>query len=226
MKKSGQKPSFGQGLELSVIIEKALASAVKKNGTDLEKIQKVIGKPGVIFDFFEKLLADNVEVKPSILKLISGRDKITIEALNGKEFIYDSNDVFKCYVDEDFKNWGINKPGPATTEIQVDVHEMAKDGTFKEIFTSISNDIEKLVLTQAQIKKFCQNYPNWLRQDEYSTFFLTKQGGEYFGEYFVVDVDVFFDGLNVGVSRFENSHVWDGEYRHRVVVPQLVSLDE
>ena len=159
-------------------------------------------------DIIEGRFNKKVESNPSILKLISGGEKITIKALNGKEFIYDSNDVFKCYVDEDFKTWGINKPGSATTEIQVDVHEMVKDGTFKEIFTSISNDIKKLVLTQAQIKKFCRKHAKWLRQDEYCTFFLTKQGEEYF----VVNVHVNSDGLPVNVNRFEHDYVWHGAY--------------
>ena len=222
MKKSGQKPSFGQGLELSVIIEKALASAVKKNNTDSVKIQEVIGKPGVIFDFFEKLLADNVEVKPSILKLISGREKLKIEALDGKETIYNAKDVFKYYIDEDFKNWGLNKPSLATAETSLDVHEMIGGGTFKEIFACIPYDLEKLVLTQAQIKKICKKHAKWLSQEGYTTFFLTKQGEEYF----VVFVSVRFDGLCVRVYRFEDGDVWDGGGSHCVVVPQLVSLDE
>lgn len=221
MKKSGQEPSFGQGLELSVIIEKALASAVKKNNTDSVKIQEVIGKPGVIFDFFEKLLADNVEVKPSILKLISGGEKITIEPLDGQEFIYNAKDIFKSYIDENFKNWGLNEPSLATTKTSLDVHEMVIDGTYKEIFTSISDDLEKLVMTQAQICLFCKKHLNWLRRNGNATFFLIKKGKEYF----VVYVYVYSDGLDVGVDRFEDDSVWSGGYRHRVVVPQLNPLD-
>lgn len=221
MKKSGQEPSFGQGLELSVIIEKALASAVKKNNTDSVKIQEVIGKPGVIFDFFEKLLADNVEVKPSILKLISSGEKITIESLDGQEFISGAKDIFKSYIDENFKNWGLNEPSLATTKTSLDVHEMVIDGTYKEIFTSISDDLEKLVMTQAQICLFCKKHLNWLRQDGYATFFLTKKGEEYF----VVDVSVVSDGLFVNVDRFGLDYVWSGGCRLRVVVPQLDPLD-
>lgn len=173
-------------------------------------------------DIIEGRFNKKVESNPSILKLISGGEKITIESLDGQEFISGAKDIFKSYIDEDFKTWGINKPGSATTEIQVDVHEMVKDGTFKEIFTSISDDLEKLVMTQAQICLFCKKHLNWFRQDEYCTFFLTKQGEEYF----VVYVSVLFGGLNVSVYRFENDDVWYVECRRLVVVPQLVSLDE
>jgi hypothetical protein len=41
------------------------------------------------------------------------------------------------------------------------------------------------------------------------------------GEYFVVYVNVHSDGLAVSVRRLGLGDVWDGEYRHRVVSPQL-----
>lgn len=174
-------------------------------------------------DIIEGRFNKKVESNPSILKLISGREKLKIEALDGKETIYNAKDVFKSSIDEDFKNWGLDEPSLATLEISLDVYKMVKDGNFKEIFTSISEDLEKLTITQAQIKKFYQNYPNWLRQDKYAaTLFLTKQGEEYF----VVYVYVFFDGLHVRVLRFEDDSVWYGASCFRVVVPQLVSLDE
>lgn len=37
----------------------------------------------------------------------------------------------------------------------------------------------------------------------------------------VVNVDVHSRGLNVNVNRFENDNVWNAEYAHRVVSPQL-----
>jgi hypothetical protein len=80
---------------------------------------------------------------------------------------------------------------------------MVGDGTFVQIFTGISSDLEKLVMTQAQIIRFCEKHPTWLRQEGYATFFLTKVNGEYF----VVYVSVNLDGLDVRVHRLENDHV-------------------
>ncbi len=222
MEKSSQNPSFGQGLELAIIIEKAISNAVKKTNADSDKIQKVIGKPGVIFNFFESLLADSVEVKPSILRLISGGEKIMIEALDGKAYISDAKKTFKSYIDGDFKNWGLNQSGPATAETLLDVSEMTSDGTFVQIFTGITPDLEKLVMTQAQIIRFCEKHPTWLRQEGYATFFLTKVNGEYF----VVHVRVYSDGLDVYVRRLGHDYVWYGGYRRRVVSPQLIPLAE
>jgi len=218
MEKSSQNPSFGQGLELAIIAAKAIASAAKKNKTSDETIQKIVHKPGVVFEFFEKLLAEAIEEKKnSILSLISGNDKLMIEASDGKAYIFDAKNIFKSGIDGDFKNWGLNKSGPATKEILVDVNETVSDGTFVQIFTGISSDLEKLVMTQAQIIRFCEKHPTWLRQEDYATLFLTKVGYEYF----VVYVRVRSDGLLVRVRRLEDDIVLCGQYRHRVVSLQL-----
>jgi len=226
MEKSSQSanggPSFGQGLELAIIIEKAISNAVKKTNADSDRVQAVIGKPGVIFNFFESLLADSVEAKPLILRLISGGEKIMIEALDGKAYISDAKKTFKSFIDGNFKNWGLNQFGSATAETLLDVSEMVGDGTFVQIFTGISSNLEKLVMTQAQIIRFCEKHPTWLRQEGYATFFLTKVNGEYF----VVRVYVASDGLNVRVYRLGHGNVWNGVYRHRVVSPQLIPLAE
>lgn len=224
MEKSSQNPSFGQGLELAGIITKAIASAAKKTNADSDRVQTVIGKPGVIFQLIEGLFAEDGKIKknPSILQLISGGEKLMIEALDGKAYISDAKKTFKSFIDSDFKNWGLNQSGLATAETLLDVSEMTGDGTFVQIFTGITSDLDKIVMTQAQIIRFCEKHPTWLRQEGYATFFLTKVGGEYF----VVRVSVVADGLGVRVSRLESGGVWNGEYRRRVVSPQLMPLAE
>ena len=221
MEKSSQNPSFGQGLELAGIITKAIASAAKKTNADSDRMQAVIGKPGVIFQLVENLFAEDGKVNenPAILQVISGGEKLMIEALDGKAYISDAKKVFKSYIDGDFKNWGLNQSGPATAETLVDVSEMVKDATFVQIFTGITPDLDKLVLTQAQIIRFCEKHPTWLRQEGYATFFLTKVNGEYF----VVHVGVDSDGLWVYVGRLGRDGVWPAECRRRVVSPQLVA---
>jgi hypothetical protein len=222
MEKSSQNPSFGQGLELAGIITKAVASVAKKTNADSDRVQTVIGKPGVIFQLIEDLFAEDGKTKknPSILQLISGGEKIMIEASDGKAYISDAKKTFKSFIDGNLKNWGLNQSGPATEEILVDVNEMVGDGTFVQIFTTLSSDLEKLVMTQAQIIRFCEKHPTWLRQEGYATFFLTKVGGEYF----VVNVFVSSGGLYVRVYRLEFVNVWRGQYRRRVVSPQRIPL--
>lgn len=170
------------------------------------------------FDRFEK----NEKKSALILRVISGNEKLMIEALDGKAYISDAKKTFKSGIDGDFKNWGLNQSCPATAETLLDVSEMTSDGTFVQIFTDISSDLEKLVMTQAQIIRFCEKHPTWLRQEGYATFFLTKVNGEYF----VVLVFVSSDGLHVFVFRLEYVTVWYGAFRLRVVSPQLIPLAE
>jgi len=163
----------------------------------------------------KKTVSDN-----TILRLIFGGESIIIDACGGAEIIANAKDTFKSGIDPDFKNWGIDKPDQATEETAVQVHEMVKNSTFAQIFGSLGADLDKLVLTQAQIIRFCEKHPTWLRQEGYATFFLMKVGGEYF----VVSVHVSSGGLHVRVRRLEYDVVWLGECRRRVVAPQLLAV--
>jgi hypothetical protein len=159
---------------------------------------------------------DNKKKENQNLKLISQGKELTINAVDGKETLYEAKEVFKSGIDSDLKGWGLNKKGSATPETPVEVHEMIKDATFSKIFSSFGTDLNKLCLTQAQIKNFCIKYPTWLRQDGYGTFFLFKENEQYF----VADVYVNSDGLFVDVRRLEFDDVWYADYLHRIVVPQ------
>lgn len=155
----------------------------------------------------------------SILRLISKGETIIIDACDGSETLANANDVFKSGIDSDFKNWGTNKSGNATEDTAVQVREMVQDATFAQMFGSLGTDLDKLCLTQSQIKNFCKKHSNWLRSDGYATFFLFKVDEQFFVAY----VFVHSDGLNVHVDRFENDDVWHARYAHRVVVPQLTA---
>lgn len=219
-KSSQQDPSFGQGLELAGTVLKAIASTVKKNGSSLDEVQKIVGKPGVVFKLVEDLFAKDVEQKSSMLSLISVGEKVMIEALDGKAYIADAKQTFRSFIDGNFKSWGLNKSGPATLETLVDIHEVVEDGNLVKIFTSLNPDLEKVVMTQAQIIRFCEKHPTWLRREGYGTFFLTKVSDEYV----VVFVSVNSGGLLVYVDRLGNADVLYGRYRYRVVSPQLIAL--
>lgn len=152
-----------------------------------------------------------------ILKLLSKGESVIIDACDGIETLANANETFKSGIDNDFKNWGLNKSGDATEETAVAVHEMVQDATFTKMFTSFGSDLDKLCLTQHQIKAFCKKHANWLRTNGYAIFFLFKVEDQFF----VAHVHVDSDGLLVSVSRFESDDVWGAECAHRVVVPQL-----
>ncbi len=155
------------------------------------------------------------EAVPSqILRLLSAGVTITIGKCDGKQSLAQAKKTFPSYIDSDFKKWGLDKAGVATEETQVQVYELVKDAI---MFGSIGTDLDKLCMTQHQIKQFCENHSNWLRADGYGTFFLFRVEDQFF----VAHVNVLSSGLCVYVNRFELDCVWRAEFQHRLVSPQL-----
>ncbi len=160
----------------------------------------------------------------NILKFLAISEKLSLSKSDGQATIVKAEDVFKSWIDSDFQNWGLNKESKATPETEIEVYEMVKDATFKEIFISLSDDLDSLCFTQSQIIDFCKKHRNHLRQDGDATLFLTKKD---FGKpvtednLFVVYVDVDSHGLNVFVDHFDGAGVWSADDRHRLVVPKL-----
>ncbi len=157
--------------------------------------------------------------KALILKLISEAHEIIIETCDGSQIIANAKETFKSWIDNDFRNWGTNKAGKSTQKTPIQVHEMVKNATFAQMFNSLSIDLDKLCLTQHQIKTFCEVHKEWLRKDGYATFFLFKVEDQFF----VARVRVYSGGLRVNVSRFGRDCVWPAGYSLRVVVPQLAA---
>lgn len=62
-----------------------------------------------------------------IFKLLSKGESVIIDACDGTETLANANETFKLGIDNDFKNWGLNKSGVATEETAVAVHEMVQD---------------------------------------------------------------------------------------------------
>lgn len=170
------------------------------------------------FEQREALMGKQPE-KALILKLIYEAETLMLDALDGKETLATAKETFPSGIDGDFKNWGTNKPGTATKETAVQVHEMVKDATFAQMFGSLGTDLDKLCLTQSQIKNFCKKYPSRLCQNSYATFFLFKV--EY--QFFVAHAHMGPAGLDVSVIHFGHGRVWDAEDSRRVVVPQLTA---
>jgi hypothetical protein len=192
---------------------------------------------GAIYDFLEKLSGSETqewfyefkkflrkekcwveEIHKQILRLISGNEMIIIDAVDGTEVLSKAKDLFTAGIDSDFVGYGANEAGSATGATIVNVYEMVEDATYVQMFGSLCADMDKLCLTQHQIKNFVKNNRKWLREDGYATLFLFKSKDQFF----VARVRVSSGGgLRVLVYRFKNSIVWRAENRHRVVVPQL-----
>jgi hypothetical protein len=156
------------------------------------------------------------------LKLISAGKHVVIGATKGTETLASANDIFS-YISPDFKNWGCDKVEQATPEVAIEVYEQIKDAVYPKIFGSVSQDLDRLVLTTPQIKNFVLNHAKdfILEAEEWTCFrFLFKVGNEFF----VADVRILSDGNRaVRVSRFLDGSVRHAQYHHRIVVPRLTA---
>lgn len=153
-----------------------------------------------------------------IIKLISSGKSVVIGATNGTETIASANDAFSS-ISSDFIKLGCDKAESATPEVVVEVYEQIEDATYPEIFGSLDQNLDRLVLTTPQIKSFVvNNAKDYLLDAESTCFrFLFRVGNEFF----VADVRVLSDGNRaVRVTHFLNGSVRHAEYRHRMVVPQ------
>ncbi len=156
-----------------------------------------------------------------IIKLISAGKHAVIDITKGIETLASANDVFNS-ISPDFKNWGCDKAEFATPELVVEVYEQIKDATYPEIFSSVNQNLDRLVLTTPQIKSFVVNHAKkYLLETEWTCFrFLFKVNNDFF----IADVRVHSDGKrDVRVTRFLDGSVRHAEYHHRIVVPKLVA---
>ncbi len=157
-----------------------------------------------------------------LLRLISGGEYLVVDSVDGSELLAD----IRCVdVDSNFRKLGLDQPGRSTPATRVHVYEMATyNASFSSMFGSLNSNMEKLCLTQHQIKNFRAKYPGWFEEYGSAVFFLLKS----YGQFFVIELDSRWDGKLVNnVYRLENSgYSWDSARRHRLVVPQLgCSLD-
>lgn len=151
----------------------------------------------------------------SYLRLISGGTKLTVPACFGNRTIAKANGVFRGHIDRDFVDYGLDVVGVATTDTDVEVHELVRQESFYDIYNSVSVDLDKLVLTQDQVISFVEIHRNWLRSDGYGTFFLLREGNEFFV------VRVVYGHFRVHVHRLSHARPWYGVYGCRIVLPQL-----
>jgi len=148
------------------------------------------------------------------LRLISGSERLALSPTDGQETLARVTAVFS-YIDSNFEHWNCNIVGPPTEETPVEIYEMVRDSSFQEMFGGFGVALDRLILTQAQIKQFVKRYPDWLKKDGNGTFFLFKVGNEFF----VAAVYFFSDGrLGVRVRRLTLERVFRRQKGHRLMV--------
>lgn len=203
--------------------EEAIDELAKSGVINGDNLQKVLERgnelKSAFQEFVKRKLAEIAENVSGCLKLISGAETITIKPTDGKETIAKAGSLFNGWLDPDFRNWGLDAKGNPTKEMNVQVHELIKDGDYRKIFGSLSDDPKKLCFTQPQIIQFVKNHRKWLSTDFWTLFLFETNG-----ELFVAHVHLASDGaLLVDVHRFSCDVVWVAGHRLRVVVPQLTA---
>lgn len=123
-----------------------------------------------------------------------------------------AKDVFG-WIDSDFKNWDTDVKDKDTKASNLSTYELTENGTFKDIYSKLSSNLDSLCLTQGQIIEFIKgdiDKTKWY-------FFLFKVNSDFF-----VARSYWRDGdLYARVDRFSFDFVWYAEFRHVFVVPQL-----
>ena len=152
------------------------------------------------------------------LKLISGKEQLVLGPIDGQETLAGATKAFR-YIDSNFELWNCDVPGQPTKETPVQVYEMVSDSTFQEMFGGFGVGLDRLALTQAQVKLFVLRYPGWLKRGGNGTFFLFNAGEEFF----VAATYLFSDGrLGVRVRRLTLDRVFRAKKHHRLVLKWLV----
>lgn len=180
----------------------------------------ILNTKNAIGIFSEPLNRENKREK--YLELISGAHALVLEPTDGTEILVDSDDIFTR--ENRFLKMSIrSETCPPTKRALIEVYELKREASLRQIFESLSSDVNTLCLTQAQIINFAKEHRGWLRSDGYATYFLFKSKSKFF----IADVADFSSSestqLRVDVYSFlgENEELNAGR-KPRVVVRQLV----
>jgi hypothetical protein len=148
------------------------------------------------------------------VRLISGDEALVLDPTDGRETLAQATGFFR-YIDSNFAHWNCDIAGPPTKETPVQVYEMVRDSTLQEMFCGFGVTLDRLALTQAQIKQFAKRYPAWLKKGGNGTFFLFEAGSEFF----VAALYLFADGrLGARVRRLTLQRVLRAKKLHRLVL--------
>lgn len=194
---------------------------------------------GVLVDLLEKLVSDDWEVwlkevkkflrkepcwvndepdRVDILGLLSGGEIITIAPCDGTQTLQRENKTFSS-IHSDFAPHVCDEKGNATRETTVEVREVEKSATYSQIFGSVGGKLDKLCLTQHQIKTFCHDQSQRLFTSYRSRIIFLFRLEERF--YLVAHVSREHRGISLCVRRFECNREWNAGDGLRVVIPKF-----
>ena len=123
--------------------------------------------------------------------------------------------VLKSCPEPDYLNWDHQQKCQPTPAITVDIFKFLTTANFSKIFHTIGSDIDKAVMTQSQIVRFCTLYPRQVSVRGNKSIFLTEMNGELF------PVEIFWtnSGLMALIDKFDCETIWSPKNEIRIVCP-------
>ena len=236
------QPTIGQGLEFLKVLQNVFISVIRDKKYDSRTLQSVIVNPQALYQLAEQVFEKTTDKEKKDLNRQPGNKEIrtkqnqtqketpifspifgtvVMEALNGKISMSIMKKIFKGGMEMSLQNYIQSKPNRATVETLLEVRELIENATLAKIFTKISCDLNKIAMSMAQIVCFCEKHSNFLREEGYATFFLTRIGNEFF----VIFVCQENRGLSAGMKRIDFLPQCFAESKHRVVTPRIESVN-
>lgn len=104
-------------------------------------------------------------------------------------------------------------------ELKLGIYRVNKKINYEEIFSSISRDFDKLVLSQDEIKRFCEDNPNLFRLNFCLTLFLTKIKEE--NKFFVIMLVTENGKTRAEIFNLAKTNNWFDNDNLRIIAPLL-----
>ena len=121
----------------------------------------------------------NVKAAGRVTRLVYGGEELLIGASDGIAVIANAQDVFSGGIDETFAKRTLMDRSLASDETALSLHQVLGGHGFATIFTDINYDLDELVLSQAQIIRFCEKYSDSLAQYPGGINFLSRDVSHY-----------------------------------------------
>jgi hypothetical protein len=175
-----------------------------------EKGQMVIREPKRAIGIFVEALNPVLEPLPEA--------DFTLDALDGQGFSPKSQKIFFSFNFIDCEVGQLDVCRGETGRTRVKNYRLVRNANFFQMlaYFAVAKKFSELFFSPHQFLAICEHY----HQANYLGGLLIPVSTE---DYLVASVRVRDAGLRVGVLRFDDDCVWDGAYRPRLVVPQLIS---
>ncbi|MFZ2038814.1 MAG: hypothetical protein WAV11_02665 [Minisyncoccia bacterium] len=153
------------------------------------------------------------------LSCISKGSEIILKTTSGKETFFQVRKVFPGGIDSDFSQNLWNIPGTYTPQTRAQVYRFdKKDGIFRDIFLSASDNLDHLCLEPEQIRQFVTEYSHWLHPGGIATLVLLRSKNN--SDYSVAWIDETCLGLRLRRFNFSLKSVWNCAFGLYVIIPE------